>query len=232
MKVREQVRTIRETGWEEYSIWEHSAHIRELYTRRCSGEAEEMTCAAQAARLLQGRVRAGETVLDVGCGGGYFWHSLRKRQIPTEYIGIDASATLIDIGRRYLPSFGLSAKALKVMRIEDLAGVVDHIVCMNVLSYLDNYHRSLERLLKTARGTVIIRESLSEQGTYKYVNDRFLDEGIELKVYVNTYPVNEVMDFVRSYGWSVRLIEDEYTGGKLQSVIGYPHYWSFLIAEH
>ena len=91
---------IGDSGWLKYNIWEHSRTVRELYARRCRGEVEEMTCAAQAAELLAERVQPGDTVLDVGCGSGYFFHSLKNRNVPVDYIGIDGAPSLIDIGRR------------------------------------------------------------------------------------------------------------------------------------
>lgn len=221
---------IHSNGWRQYNIWEHSATVRELYARRCRLQAEEMTCHQQAVTLLQPRVSPGDTLLDVGCGSGYFFHSLRKRTVPVDYWGIDATAALIEIGQQHLPTFGLPTHHLHPMRIEDLGGKFDHVVCINVISNLDNYHRPLERLLNTARKTVILRESLATMGDYAYVRDRFLDDGVELKVHVNTYPVQEVCDFIRAYGFQVESIPDQRTGDVPEMVIGYPHHWRFLVA--
>lgn len=214
-----------------YCIWEHSATVKELYARRCQLIEEEMTCAAQAAELLSPHVAPGDVLLDVGCGSGYFFHSLQKRQIPVKYFGIDAAPSLIEIGQKYLPGYGLPEDNLKVMSIEDLAGEVDHVVCMNVLSNIDNYHRSLERLLHCARKTVILRESCKDQAEYSYVSDRYLDDGQDLKVYVNSYCTSELMGFIESYGFKVRQVIDRRTQGKPEMVIGYLHHWKFFIAE-
>lgn len=220
---------IRFDGWQQYNIWEHSSIVRELYARRCRMEAEEMTCAAQAAELLAPQITAGDTLLDAGCGSGYFFHSLRTRQIPAMYYGIDSAPSLIEIGRSILPQYGLPAERLQVARLEDLAGEVDHVVCMNVLSNLDNYHRPLERLLQMARKTVILRESCKDQGEYHYVEDKYLDR--PLKVYVNSYPTAEIMAFIESYGYQVQQIEDRRTQGQAEMVIDYPHYWTFFLAQ-
>lgn len=222
---------IRGDGWAKYCIWEHSATVKELYARRCRQEEPEMTCAAQAVELLAPHVSPGDTLLDVGCGSGYFFHSVRKRGIPVEYFGIDAAPALIDIGRKYLPEYGLPPERLQVMRIEDLDGKVDHVVCINVLSNLDNYHRPLERLLRCARKTAIVRESCKAQAKYAYVSDKYLDAGCDLKVYVNAYPLSEFKAFIESYGFRVTQLEDQYTGGRPQTVIDHPHWWTFFLAE-
>jgi ubiquinone/menaquinone biosynthesis C-methylase UbiE len=218
-------------GWPRYSIWEHSATVRNLYERRCRLQAEEMDAHAQAAELLAARAERGDVVLDVGCGSGYFYHALAKRNVPVEYWGIDASRSLLEIGRAILPSYGLPAGRLIETRIEDLCGEADHIVCINVLSNIDNYHRPLERLLKTARKSVILRESLKRGAEYHYVRDPFLDPGVELKVHVNHYDLDDVMAFIQSYGYAVQQVSDVRTAGRPECVIGHPHYWTFLVAD-
>lgn len=222
---------IRDDGWQRYCIWEHSATIQELYARRCRREVEEMTAHKQAAMLLAPRVTAGETLLDAGCGSGYFYHSLVARGIAAEYWGIDAAPSLIDIGLGILPAYGLSPERLLPLRIEDLDGTVDHTVCLNVLSNIDNYHRPLDRLLKITRRSLILRESLKQGAEYHYVEDRFLDPDVSLKVHVNHYDVDEVCEFIRGYGFRVERVIDERTGGRPELVIGHPHYWTFLVAD-
>lgn len=222
---------ISDNGWDTHCIWEHSQVVHDLYARRCRLEAEEMTCAAQAAELLSSRIQPGDTVLDVGCGSGYFFHSLKNRGIPVEYYGIDAAPTLIEIGQRYLPEHGLPADRLKCIRIEDLGGTIDHVICMNVLSNIDNYHRPLERILSLAQKSVILRESLSEFTEYNYVKDKYLDADVDLSVHVNTYSRFEIANFMEQRGFDPHFVVDQRTGGQPEMVIDYPHYWQFLEAR-
>lgn len=221
---------IGDAGWSRFNIWDHSATVRDLYARRCRLEAEEMTCHAQAAALLAPHVTPGDSLLDAGCGSGYFYHSLRSRGIDVRYFGIDATDSLLELGRRYLPAHGLPADRLRTLRIEDLDASVDHSVCINVLSNIDNYHRPLERLLLSSRKSVILRESCSDVPSYAYVHDRFLDEGVSLKVHVNTYETSEFTSFIESYGFEVTVVRDERAADAAEMVIGYPHFWKFFVA--
>lgn len=221
---------IDQDGWAAHNIWQHSATVMELYGRRARDEAEEMTCAAQAAELLSEVASAGDTLLDAGCGTGYFYHSLRRRRLALDYHGIDATKAFIDVGRDALGRFGLPPDRLSALRIEDFAGEADHVLCMNVLSNLDNYHRPLERMLKAAKKSLVLRESIKDGAEYRYVRDDFLDEGVDLKVHVNAYDRSEILGFIARHGFTVREMVDRRCGGKPELVIGYPHHWTFVVA--
>jgi len=222
---------LRTDGWRRHNIWEHSATVLELYRRRARDEAEEMTCAAQAAELLAGLAAEGDSLVDAGCGSGYFFHSLRRRAVPLAYHGFDATAAFVEIGLEELPRFGLPADRLKVARIEDVDGAADHVLCMNVLSNLDNYHRPLERLLGMARKSVVLRESVKDGAEYRWVRDRYLDDGVTLSVHVNAYDRADILGFIAARGFTVEEITDRRTGGVPEDVIGYPHHWTFLVAR-
>lgn len=218
-------------GWDRFDIWQHSSNVRQLYEQRARREVEEMTCAAQAAELLQTVSVPGDSVLDVGCGSGYFYHSLAQRQMTLEYYGLDACAELIAISRALLPEYGLPAERLMVGRLEDLNAAVDHVVCLNVLSNLDNFHRPLERLLRSARKSVILRESMKDGSEYRYVVDRYLEAEEPLRVYVNAYDRDEVAGLAAELGFTTRFIEDRRTRGQPEWVIDYRHYWTFALLQ-
>ncbi len=223
--------SIRADGWESRNIWSHSRSVLELYTARARDAVEEMTCAAQAAEILTAAAKPGESLIDVGCGSGWFFHSLRRRALTLDYFGFDATGAFIEIGRRELPFYGLPADRLRHLRIEDFGGDADHVLCMNVLSNIDNFHRPLERLLAAARRTLILRESIKDGSAYRWVRDDFLDPGVDLSVHVNAYDRSEIREFIEARGFRLREIVDRRTGGKPEIVIGYPHWWTFLVAE-
>lgn len=222
---------IRNDGWNRFNTWSHSASVERLYEMRCRGRAEELTCHGQIASLFQTVVTPGDSLLDAGCGSGYFYHSLQRRGISVNYFGIDATDRFIEIGKRWLPEHGVPVENLSTLRIEDLSAEVDHVACINVLSNIDNYHKPLERLLLAARKTLILRESCSEIASYSYVKDRFLDVGIDLNVYVNTYSISEITQFIESYGYNVNRVRDDRTNDQPEMVIGYPHHWKIFVCR-
>lgn len=222
---------IQPNGWDNYSIWEHSSTVKELYKKRCRLEVPEMTCHAQAIELLRPHIVDGDSILDVGCGSGYFFHSIVNRKIVAEYWGIDSSKSLIEIGKKELSRFKLSPNNLQNIRVEDLDGLFDHITCINVLSNIDNYHKPLERMLKMSQKTVLLRESIKERSEYMYVRDHYLDNNANLNVHVNHYGQDELIEFIGRYGYEAEVIADLRTGGNPEMVIDHAHYWKFILAK-
>jgi hypothetical protein len=224
-------RILSPTGWQKYSTWENSSQCRKLYERRCQKLEVEMTCAAQAADILASVSNPHETLLDVGCASGYFFHSLKSRNIQLEYFGIDSCEEFIRIGKQTMSAFGLKSENIQAIRLEDLETKVDHVLCMNTLTYLDNYFRPLEKMLLSANKTVILRESFKDAAEYLYVEDKYLDGDRPLKVPINHYSKIDIISFMESYGFDTEFQIDRRTGGQPELVIDHPHYWTFCIGR-
>ena len=216
-----------------WNPWANDSGTLSLYRRRCRGEAEEMTCAAQVAELLADRVRPGEILLDAGCGGGYYYHSFRKRSLPVEYYGLDYTPEMIELARTEMcPRTGLAPDRFLLGAIEDLDLEFDTIVCFNVLTNSPHYALPLERLLRCAKRRVVLRESLGDELLIRYTPDSYLDESKHhIRVYHNTYPIQEVMRFIEEHGFSVWRELDRRTGDGTELVVDIPHQWRILVGE-
>ncbi|GIX47111.1 MAG: hypothetical protein KatS3mg131_1322 [Candidatus Tectimicrobiota bacterium] len=216
-----------------WNPWAHASETLALYRRRCRQEAEEMTCAAQVAEILAARVTPGETLLDAGCGGGYYYWSFHKRQVPIVYFGLDYTPEMIALARSELcPRAGLPPERFLLGAIENLQGVFDNVLCFNVLTNSPHYARPLERLLHCTRKRLVLRESLGDTLCIRYVPDPYLDPGWRhLRTYFNTYPLSEVVAFIESYGFRVTRFPDWRTRDGVEMVVDVPHFWRILLAE-
>ncbi len=216
-----------------WNPWANDSRTLALYRRRCRREAEEMTCAAQVATLLAPLVTPGETLLDAGCGGGYYYWSLVKRNVPVEYYGLDYTPAMIDLARTEMcPRTGLPAERFILGAIENLARPFDTVICFNVLTNSPHYALPLERLLLCTRKRLVLRESLGNELVIRYTPDPYLDAGKRhIRVYHNTYPLHEVIAFIESYGFRVTRIPDRRTQDGVEMVVDIPHYWRILLGE-
>ena len=215
-----------------YNIWEHSAYVRDLYAQRVEEQAEEMTCARQCAELLQPVVEPGMSLLDAGCGSGYYYLSFKSRGIDIQYYGIDYAPSLIEIGRRHLPAAGLPESRLQAGAIEELETEYDIVVCFNVLAWVPHYHQALERLCASARRYLFIRTPLDRETQIRYEEDGYLEEGYNhLKAYWNIYAMDEFKASFESHGFQVSQVRDERTGDGVEMVVGKPFPWKILVGE-
>jgi len=215
--------------------WANDANTLELYRRRCRREAEEMTCAAQAAEILATRTGAGETLLDAGCGGGYYLWSLRDRGVDVDYHGLDFTPEMIELARTEVaPRADLDPERFRLGTLEDLRDEdgYDTVLCFNVLTNSPHYAQGLERLLRVARKRILLRESLGDELVVRYTPDPYLDEGKRhIRVYHNQYPLDEVRELMQEEGFAVTEIPDERTGDDVEMVVDIPHRWRILLGE-
>lgn len=216
-----------------WNPWSADRRTLDLYRRRCRREVEEMTCAAQAAEILAPRVAAKETLLDAGCGGGYYAWSFATRGVDVAYHGIDYTPQMIDLARLELcPRMGLPSDRVEVEAIEHLDRTFDSVLCFNVLTNSPHYALPLERLLRCTRKRLLLRESLGDGLVTRYTPDPYLDEDKRhIRVYHNTYPIAEVTAFMNELGFDVTRFADRRSGDGVEMVVDIPHQWRILLAE-
>jgi SAM-dependent methyltransferase len=214
--------------------WASDRGTLELYRRRCRREAEEMTCARQAAEVLAPLAASGESMLDAGCGGGYYYWSFAERGPELDWHGLDFTPEMIELARDELcPRAGLEPSRFRLGAIEDLGEErYDNVLCFNVLTNCPHYGLPLERLLAVTERRILLRESLGDSLEVRFTPDRYLDpDKRHIRVYHNTYPLAEVTDFMRDHGFEVTGIVDERTGDGTEMVVDIPHRWRILLGE-
>ena len=214
-----------------WNCWANDLKTQELYRRRCRQEVAEMDCAAQAAEILQARISPGDTLLDAGCGAGYYYWSFQNRAIEIDYYGLDYTPELVEIARTEMcPRTGLTPDRFVLGSIENVEREYDHIICFNVLTNNPHYALPLERLLASARKCILIRESMGPELLTRFTPDPYLDEDKRhIRVYHNTYPMDEVISFMEENGFRTTHIVDKRTNDGIEMVVDIPHQWRILL---
>jgi SAM-dependent methyltransferase len=217
-----------------WNIWANDKNMLDLYRSRCLRNSEEMTCATQLADLIIKHSDVTESFLDVGCGGGYYYNSLRNRGFSPQYFGIDHTPEMIELAQEQIGRIHLSENHFRLMSIEDLDYSFDNIICFHVLTNAPHYMYLLDRILSCARKKVFIRENINNQPSYviDYRPDPYLDEGKRhMNVYHNIIPMEELRLFAMAHGFQTTEYVDKRTKGLPEIVCDIPHIWKVLLLE-
>lgn len=92
-------------------------------------------------------VRAGQRLLDVGCGPGLLLRAALMRGLrPT---GVDVSAAAVEIARGYAPAAEVVQGNAESLDLED--GAFDHVTCIGALERMLHRGRALAEMRRVAR---------------------------------------------------------------------------------
>jgi SAM-dependent methyltransferase len=218
------------------SIWEYTKSYTRSCVGRSAGREPEMDSAAQTCRLLETRLRPGESVLDVGCGAGHLYRSLLP--LALEYHGVDSYRRAIEIGRLTLAELGLPASRLRTLSIEDLPPEerYDAVVSLSTLLYAPDFRLPLEAMARAARRWLVVRSSFGEATEVRFLPDTLLEPGFETtRAYFSIFARGEVEAFLRDEGFEVEWVEDDRQrdrfGGEPEVVGGITVPYEFLVAR-
>jgi len=218
------------------SIWEYTKRYTRSLVARGSGAEPELDSAAQARELLADRLQPGHTVLDVGCGAGHLWRSLRP--LGLEYHGIDSHRRAVEIGRVVLADTGLPPERLRTLRVEDLppGERYDAVVSLSTLMYAPDFRLPLDAMAEAAERCLIVRSGFGDATEIRYLPDVLLEPGFEdLRGYFSIFARSEVEAFLADAGFVVTWVEDrrqqERFGGRPEIVGGIELPYEFVVAE-
>jgi SAM-dependent methyltransferase len=131
----------------------------DLFFQRATGALPEMESSKAAARRLAGLLRPGDRLLDVGCGAGHYYRSIKERvSVPLSYTGLDATPYYVERAREaYRDDAAASFVVGDVFAIDFPERSFDVVMCNNVLLHLPSIARPLSELCRVARRRLMIR---------------------------------------------------------------------------
>lgn len=217
--------------WER--LWEEQAY-GELMRKRALGKEPEIEQVKHLVKLIRKVYKPGMKILDVGCGVGHFYPSLKRIDPNITYHGIEVSEHYVKLAKKVFAgekNFKISRGDIFDIKLKDDS--YDIVICYMVLPFIPNYQKAVGELMRVARRHVFIRLLLSD---YTYIIKIFKQgyrKGAPFEFY-NIYSQDEFVHHLKKLGAKkVEVLEDEfkiklkrkkdlkfntYTYGKLQII--------------
>lgn len=98
--------------------------------------------------------RPGVSLLDAGCGNGFFCHWIAERCQPESVTGVDVSAPRVEIARQRYPEFAFVEGDLARLPFAD--SQFDVVTCIEVLEHMQDPAAVLRELVRVARRHIVI----------------------------------------------------------------------------
>src|ERR1700722_16841225 len=110
-------------------------HYADVLYRRAVGALPKMDCSKAAARQIKNLWKAGDNILDVGCGAGHYLVSLRREIGPEfDYIGVDITGGHLAVARKAFSADGRASFAeADIFALPYADSSFDIVTCNNLL---------------------------------------------------------------------------------------------------
>jgi 2-polyprenyl-3-methyl-5-hydroxy-6-metoxy-1,4-benzoquinol methylase len=96
-----------------------------------------------------------ESILDFGCGEGYFWKAMNDRGLrPRNVRGVDFSDEAIRVAREIVPMYRFSVMDLFDMDTKEEQ--FDLVMAIEVLEHLDAPEKYLSQLVRLCSGSILL----------------------------------------------------------------------------
>lgn len=142
-------------------VWEKHNNYEKLMRARAEGKAEEMEAAKSLKESLD--YKEGMTVLDVGCGTGYYYRTLSQLDKNIDYTGTDITEGYLETARKNFPEAKFIKGDLMSLPFDDNS--FDTVICVNVLQHLKHTEvkDAIKELIRVSRGNVVLRVPIGDR---------------------------------------------------------------------
>jgi len=170
----------------------------------------DLTWCMQAVDVLEKYFKYDQkfNLLDIGCCYFQLWKEIKKRKIKNycKYTGLDYDSKFIELGLKYFPELK------KRYLIDDLQNIetskYDVLVMSAVLEHLDDYEKTLDKLLNSSADLFIFRTFLSEKDEISEMND---PNYVQKPYFINQYSIYKFSKKFINNGYNVNLYPDKAT---------------------
>lgn len=201
-------------SYEAWQVWGKRPEVEATLAGRASGELDEMQCTQQLVKLISEVYKPGMRILDVGCNVGHYLRGIRRLDPQVEYKGVDAYEYYVNQAKEFYAKDAKASFEVKdVMKPIFPQDQYDIVYCCNVILHLPFFKKPVKNLIDSAKKYVFIRTTLGPITTVvKRVDfNKFDEEGEPTDfIHENTYNTEYFVDYVKSLGCDVEVIDDEY----------------------
>lgn len=201
-------------SYKAWQVWGKRPEVEGTLAARAAGELGEMQCTQQLVKLISAVYEPGMRILDVGCNVGHYLRGIRRMDPKVEYKGVDAYEYYVNQATEFYRDDDKAGFEVKdIMQPLFKSDPYDIVYCCNVILHLPFFKAPVRNLIESTKKYCFIRTLLGPITTIvKRVDTNQFDEMGEPTdfIYENTYNTEYFLDYVRSLGCDVEVIDDEY----------------------
>lgn len=142
-----------------WRIWDDNKAYGEVFRKRAAGEEAEMESSKATAKQLGEILTEDKSVLDVGCGAGHYYRSL-KNIFPFDfsYTGIDSTEHYITLAKQTFASDSNTSFLVgDIFNLPAEDRVYDVTYCANVLLHLPSIRKPMQELWRVTDDFLLVR---------------------------------------------------------------------------
>ncbi len=145
----------------------------EIFSKRARGILPEMESSKAVTKLLSNIMNNDNSILDVGCGVGHYYVSLKKLKKEIEYYGIDIKTQYIAEAKKiFSGKTNVHFKKGDIYDIPFKKNTFDIVMFINTLENLPSIEKPISELLRVSKKHIILRTLVDERSFYiKEVRD-------------------------------------------------------------
>lgn len=158
-------------------------------------------------KFFQKYFRSQKNIVDIGCGAGSVTSYLAKSNPNINFIGIEYEEKLVKIANRLSKEREINNVFFEFGDMFQLKkrNDVDGVICLQTISWVDGFEKPLYQMFKKLNPNWVALTGLFYDGdiTCKTVVEEFTKKS--RKVFYNTYSINSVERFCKSYGYAIKI---------------------------
>lgn len=134
----------------------------DVYYKRAIGQFPEMETSKAIANILKHKVKKDNHILDVGCGSGHYYRSLKKRINKSfYYTGVDPYEIFLKKAKiAWKKDKNVNFKLGNIYDLPFKKNSFDISICCNVFIHLHDVIKPLREIIRVTKKTVILRTVL------------------------------------------------------------------------